>query len=132
MCEIKSGQNYTLAAEREVGIGMGNGDGGNKLFNGSSLLAKVMAGVVTILIISGLAFGARVYAFMEAGPRFSSEDYLRAETKQSLYIHSEFMPRDVYEVNQLRAEEHRVRIQEQLNEMDEKLDALLRSHNLRK
>ena len=99
---------------------MGNGNGSKRMFSEASFLSKIVAGVLVgvlvFLVIGAVGFGGKVYAFMEAGPRFSSEDYLREENKQDMIIHAEYMPRDVYKSDMRRIEEHLERIEEKLDD----------------
>jgi hypothetical protein len=98
---------------------MRNGNG-SKWFTESSLLSKVVAGVLVgvlvFLVVGMIGFGSRVYAFMAEGPRFSSEDYLREENAQDAKIHAEYMPRDVYRSDMRRIEGQLKRIEEKLDD----------------
>ena len=77
VCEVKKSKNYTHEAELEAGLGEGSGmgvNGNGKGWGAASFVTKVIAGVVTAAIIAGIAFGAQVYAFMNAGERFTPKD----------------------------------------------------------
>lgn len=97
---------------------MGNGASGNgRLFGEASLLTKIIVGVMTAVIVSGLVFGVRVYAFMNAGARFTPTNYLENERAQDTEIHLLYVPRDVYRADMRRIEEHLVRIEKKLDEV---------------
>ena len=99
-----------------------NGNGG-RLFNGrfdkvDDMVLKIGTGVITALLIAGLVFGMRVYAFMSTGARHTPEMDAAVETSQYEYIEEHYVQSDVYE----RDREH---LDERLERMEKKLDQLL-------
>ena len=79
------------------------------------VMLKIMAGVGTAVLVAILFFGMKVYAFMETGDRFTSED----GAAQLEYVEERYVQKDVYKSEQ----EH---IKEQLDRIEAKLNTLLR------
>ena len=98
---------------------MGNGAGGNgRLFEGASVLTKIVVGVMIAMIVSGLAFGVRVYAFMNAGDRFTSSDGRDLEARMFLYVEEHYVREETLDARFLA-------IQRQLDRIEKKMDEAL-------
>ena len=79
------------------------------------VMLKVITGVGTAVLIAVLFFGLEVYAFMETGDRFTSED----GAAQLEYVEERYVQKDVYKADQKHTKE-------QLDRIEAKLDRLLR------
>ena len=115
MCGIKNGHDYSRDARREM-----NGDksGGVKAWD---LATRVFAGVVTVVIVSLLIFGVRVYAFMSAGDRFTPEMHNESVDKAWVLAREEFVQSDVYERD-------REYLKIRLDRIEGKLDKIIEQH----
>jgi len=96
-----------------------------KVFVEASLLSKVVAGVVTgiliAMIVSGATLGGKLYTFVNSGPRFTPNDYLRSEIEQEKSLHDLYVGRDVYAGHVLRIK----RIEASQLRMEQKIDRIL-------
>lgn len=102
----------------------GNGKTNNgRLFHGrfskvDDVILKIGAGVATIFLIAIVSFGMKVYAFMEAGDRFTPEMHSEWEEMQRQNIEEHYVQKDVYstDLNNLK---------DRLDRIEDKQDKIL-------
>lgn len=114
MCKVKDHHDYSKDAKMEME------SNGSKWLTESA--ARVFVGVVTAFLITGIAFGVRVYAFMSAGDRFTPEMHQESVEKAWELAREEFMQKDVYALD-------RRYLDKRLDRIEAKLDEVLELHH---